>query len=86
MHKVISISAAAAFSVLAAAGLGRPAPQIIPRGALDLSQPIIPPARQKKTDLQKQAACDAIARAKLKRERKAAKLRLLVANGSMAAV
>jgi hypothetical protein len=56
------------------------------RGQVDLSSPYIPPARPKVTNEEKRAIRDRRRLAQEKRDRKAAKLRALVANGSMAAV
>ncbi|OAP40366.1 hypothetical protein AU381_00110 [Sinorhizobium glycinis] len=86
MKRLVSISAAATFAVLASAGLCRGSPVEIRRGDIDLSSPYIPPARPKVTVEEKRAIRDRMRLAQEKRDRKAAKLRALVAKGSLQAV
>ncbi|MGV2099038.1 hypothetical protein [Rhizobium sp. 21-4511-3d] len=83
MRSIMSVAAAATFAVMASSGWPRAAPQLVRRGDLDLSQPYIPPARPKATAEEKAAIRDRMRLAQTKRERKAEKLRGLVASGAM---
>ncbi|MHC2351703.1 hypothetical protein ACVMB3_001161 [Sinorhizobium meliloti] len=85
MQRLITTAAAATFAVLASAGLCRGAPLEVRHGGLDLSSPYIPPARPKVSVEEKRAIRDRMRLAQEKRDRKAAKLRALVAKGAIAA-
>ncbi|MQW38161.1 hypothetical protein [Sinorhizobium meliloti] len=86
MQRLITTAAAATFAVLASAGLCRSAPVEVRRGHLDLSSPYIPPAQPRVSADEKRAIRDRMRLAQEKRDRKAAKLRALVAKGAIAAV
>jgi hypothetical protein len=84
MRSLATVAMAAAITTFSTIGLAKAAPQPVRRGDLDLSSPIIPPARHKATADERAAIRDRVHLAAIKRARKADRLNALVVKGAMA--